>query len=190
MKVTSIDFAIEIDAPKAKAWELLADFGNPHKYVNGILGTRLVTAAPNGLGAVRHCDLPPMMRMRQYIVEEIIEWNEGDSFTYIVNDTTAPITDGRVQWSVSDSTKGCVIRATVQYRPRYGLLGQLINPFLKTQFRKQMSEGLADMQRILEAPASSKASLHLSNSPRTRQRIEPAIDASMSLDNPPVERSV
>ncbi len=158
MKPTEMTFGIGIDASRTKAWELLADFGNPHKYVNGVLDTRMVSAAPNGVGAVRHCDLEPMMTIPQHIVEEIIEWNEGDSYTYIVTDTAAPITDGQVKWSVSDSKKGCVIQAAVQYRPRYGLLGRMINPFLKAQFRKQLSQGLADMKRVLEEEGSHDTS--------------------------------
>ncbi len=158
MKRTEMTLEIGIDAPRVKAWELLADFGSPHKYVNGVLDTRMKTVAPSGVGAVRHCDLQPMMRMRQYIVEEIIEWNEGDSYTYVVTDTAAPITDSQVRWSVSDSRTGCVIRVAVQYRPRFGLVGQLINPFLKVQFRKQLSQGLADMKRALEGAATHETS--------------------------------
>ncbi len=75
---------------------------------------------------------------------------------YIITDTTAPITDGIVEWSVDGDDRRSVIKARVSYRPK-GLLGRLMLPMVRKQFASQMKAGLADMKRHLEAPAAWSA---------------------------------
>ncbi len=105
-----IDVSVTIEASKDAAWALLADYGNPHKYVGGIVDAYLTTEQTSGVGMTRHCTLPRMMMMKQYIVEEISAWDEGKSFAYIVTDTTAPITDGILEWSVDGDDRRSVIK--------------------------------------------------------------------------------
>ena len=94
--------------------------------------------------------------MKQYIVEEISAWDEGTSFAYIVTDTTAPITDGILEWSVDGDDRRSVIKVRGSYRPK-GLMGRLMLPTLRKQFASQMKAGLADMKRHLETPAAWSA---------------------------------
>ncbi len=147
-----IDVSVSVEAPKEAAWALLADYGNPHHYVSGIVSAHLTTEQASGVGTTRYCELPRLMMMKQYIVEEISAWDEGKSFTYIITDTTAPIADASVEWSVDGDDKRSVIRARVLYRPK-GLMGRLMLPILRKQFANQMKTGLADIKRHLEAPA-------------------------------------
>ena len=151
-----INASIAIAAPKHAAWDLLADYGNVHKYVGGVVDAYLTTKQTAGVGMTRYCALPRMMMMKQYIVEEISAWDEGKSFTYLVTDTTAPIADGSLEWSVDGDDRRCVIRSRGTYRPK-GLMGRLMRPILRKQFAKQIDSGLADMKRHLEAPATSRA---------------------------------
>ncbi len=151
-----IDVSVAIAAPKEAAWAVLADYGNVHAYVRGIRDAYLTTEQASGVGMTRYCALPRMMMMKQYIVEEISAWDEGKSFTYVVTDTTAPIADGSLEWSVDGDDRRCVIRARGTYRPK-GLMGRLMLPMLRKQFASQMKAGLADIKRHLEAPAVRRA---------------------------------
>ncbi len=149
-----VDVSVTAEASKAAAWALLADYGNPHNYIDGIVDAYLTTEQTSGVGMTRHCSLPRMMMMKQYIVEEISAWDVGKSFTYIVTDTTAPIADGVVEWSVDGDDRRSVIRARVSYRPK-GLMGWLMLPKLRKQFAHQMKTGLADIKRHLEGRAKA-----------------------------------
>ena len=151
-----IDVSIAVAAPKDAAWAILADYGNVHNYVGGVVDSYLTTEQTDGIGMTRYCALPRKMMMKQYIVEEISAWDEGKSFRYIVTDTTAPIADGSVEWSVDGDEKRSVIRARVSYRPK-GLIGWLMLPKLRKQFAEVMNAGLADLKRHLEASAARPA---------------------------------
>lgn len=151
-----IDEQVQIAAPKAAAWSLLADYGNPQRYVRGIVGAHLTAGPPQGVGATRHCDLPRMMMMRQYIVEEVTEWKEGESFRYEVIETSAPIEDSRVTWSVAGDDRTATIRAVVEFRPK-GILGRTMASMLDAQFRKQICQGLEDMKTFLERNRTAHA---------------------------------
>lgn len=153
-----IDVSVAVAASKEAAWAVLADYGNVHAYVRGILDAYLTTEQVSGVGMTRYCALPRMMMMKQYIVEEITAWDEGRSFTYIITDAAAPITDASVAWSVEGDDRRSRIRARVSYRPK-GLMGRLMAPMMRKQFPKQMNAALADLKKHLEAhaPAHAKA---------------------------------
>ena len=151
-----VDVSVSIQASKQAAWALLADYGNPHTYVGGIVDAYLTTEQTSGVGTTRYCALPRMMMMKQYIVEEISAWEEGKSFSYVITDATAPIADAKVDWSVEGDDRRSVIRAVVSYRSK-GLMGRMMLPKMRKQFAVQMKQALADMKHHLEAPAASRA---------------------------------
>jgi uncharacterized membrane protein len=145
----TITLRIDIDAPKQAAWDLLADYANPHTYVCGITNAYAMSENERGVGAVRYCDLPPLMGMKQNIVEEVTEWVEGESLSYAVTRTTAPVTDGHLTWRVSGDDQRSAIEVDVTYRPK-GVIGKLLRSKLRKEFPKQMREALRDMKRVLE----------------------------------------
>lgn len=151
MTETTMSFHIDVDAPKSAAWELLADFGRPHKYVSGIIDAHLTSTRSTGVGAVRHCDLPPMMMMKQYIVEEITQWDEGETLTYEITDTSSPLKNAHAVWRVTGDETGCRISFKAVYTPS-GIMGWVMSGsgLLRREFKKQLCAGLADMKRILE----------------------------------------
>ena len=63
--------SIVLNTSKHQAWQVLADFGNAHKYFKGIVNSYLTSETESGIGTIRHCDLPSMMGMKQFIDEEI-----------------------------------------------------------------------------------------------------------------------
>ena len=140
---------IAIDVPSEQVWAALADYGRPHDYFTQILDAHILGEQEQGIGAVRHCDLPG--RGNNYIVEEITEWNEGTSFTYVVTDTNAPITDSSVTWSVEPNGSGSIVRAEIHYEPKFGAAGWLMDvAFMNRQFRSGIANGLKSLKTELE----------------------------------------
>lgn len=140
---------ISVNAPKQRSWQLLADYGGVDKYIEGVLNSHLTTDLKQGIGCTRHCDLPKMMTMDQYIVEEVIDWVDGESLTYVVTDTNSPITDGKVKWWVTGDETNSIINADVFYKPR-GIMGMIMSPMLRKIFPEQLNLGLSDMKKYLE----------------------------------------
>ncbi|MBL4900729.1 MAG: SRPBCC family protein [Colwellia sp.] len=141
---------IYLNTSKQEAWNVLADFGNAHKYFDGIIHSHLTGEASTGVGTSRHCELPPMMGMKQYIDEEITDWQEGNEFTYIVTNTAAPIKNGIARWSVEGDEQKSTILVEITYQPK-GIIGFFMQKMLQTEFNKQIMAGLNDIKRKLEA---------------------------------------
>lgn len=146
----TINLSVNINASKQAAWDLLADYGNPHKYVKGIVDAHITSTASTGIGAVRHCDLPSMMGMKQYIVEKITHWKEGESYSYVITDTAAPIKDCDVTWTVTGDAQQSTIAVNITYRTK-GVMGFLMKGMLRKEFPRQLTAGLDDMKVLLEA---------------------------------------
>lgn len=141
--------SIAVNAPKQSAWLLLADYGGVEKYAEGVLNSYLTTERDSGIGCTRHCELPKIMMMNQYIVEEIIDWIDGESFTYAVTDTNSPIKDGKVRWWVTGDDQQSKVNVDVSYQPK-GVMGALMKPVLKRVFPRQIDRALHDIKSYLE----------------------------------------
>ncbi len=76
---------VEIDAPAAKVWDVLADFGNVRIFNPSVTDSHLTGDKQNGIGATRHCDLTVSGAS---IEERIVDWNEGGSYTVDIYDGT------------------------------------------------------------------------------------------------------
>lgn len=145
----SVIQSVELNVSKSEAWGALADFGNAHKYFKSIKNAYLMSTIEQGVGTVRHCDLPSMMGMKQFIDEEITEWTEGQGFTYIVTATAAPIKEGIATWQVSGDDQHSTIHVDIKYKPK-GIMGFMMQGMLRKEFNKQIQVGLDDIKQLLE----------------------------------------
>lgn len=154
MSETTFDEQIEIDASTEAVWAVLGDYGPVSHYVDGVVDSRIVDGPDRGLGATRHCDLPGKPG-RNYIVERIVEWDEGSSFRYEVTDTNAPITNAELRWSVTPAGPRTKLRAEVRYSTKFGLLGRAMNVIvLRRKLRRSITQSLADIKTHIEARAT------------------------------------
>ncbi|OUR79162.1 hypothetical protein A9Q83_04800 [Alphaproteobacteria bacterium 46_93_T64] len=142
--------SVTLNTSKEEAWKVLADFGNAHKYFKGIQNAYLMTEQQSGVGTIRHCDLPSMMGMKQFIDEEITDWVEGEEFTYIVTNTAAPIKDGIARWRVEGDALHATIHVDIRYQAK-GLMGHMMRSMLRKEFNKQIAVGLNDIKELLES---------------------------------------
>ncbi|SFC71354.1 hypothetical protein [Pseudoalteromonas denitrificans] len=59
----TVNQIISLNASKQDAWNVLADFGNAHKYSKGITNSHLMNEVETDVGTTGYCDLPPVMSM-------------------------------------------------------------------------------------------------------------------------------
>lgn len=144
-----IDLEITINAPKQATWEVISDYGNISKYIHGVVSSHITTEKEKGVGSTRHCDFPNMMMMKQYIVEEITDWKEGESFSYKVLKSTAPVMGGNVDWWISGDDTQSTIHVKIRYQTK-GLMGRLMANMVRNQFAEQLNQGLVDIKEHLE----------------------------------------
>jgi carbon monoxide dehydrogenase subunit G len=77
-QLTTFKNQIEIDQPKDKVWQALADFGNICHGHPGVSQSRITSTQKEGVGATRHCDFTMMGASAE---EMISDWNEGKNIT-------------------------------------------------------------------------------------------------------------
>jgi len=77
-----------INQPLDKTWDTVAlGFGNVSDYNPAIRSSKFDSQTKSGVGTKRHCDFEP----KGYIKEEIIEWNDKESFKLKFVETSVPM---------------------------------------------------------------------------------------------------
>ena len=71
---------VEINVPKNKVWEILADFGNVSKWAPIVTQSSAIGSSNQGVGAERSCEIVQMGT----VTEKAVEWDEGNSVKYEV----------------------------------------------------------------------------------------------------------
>ena len=82
-KITTIKREIEINQPKEKVWQALADFGNICHGHPAVSKSYITSAQKEGVGATRHCDFTMMGASAE---EKVVEWNEGKNIKIVVTE--------------------------------------------------------------------------------------------------------
>jgi hypothetical protein len=67
---------------------------------------------------------------KNYIHERVVDWQEGRSYRIEVFGGTVPMDEILAELAVEPEGAGSLLRMPIRYRPRWGLLGRLIEPVL------------------------------------------------------------
>ena len=152
-----VSAAVAIDAPAAKVWSVLADFGNINAFNPNLTNSYLTADTPGGVGATRHCDL---VVPGASIEERVINWVEGESYTVDIYDgarspfakafatlTVAPLDDERAEASMQ-----------IEWKAKGGILSGLFDRGLRSQNRKAVVGVLAGLKHHVEtgSPVSAR----------------------------------
>lgn len=146
--MTKIVYTINIDAPKAESWKVLADYSNLN-WTAGVTSAHYLNDKRAGVGMTRRCNLID----DGYIVERITQWKEGSGFTYVIDDASDPIsTDSYVIWSISGDGKRSKVTFEVNYELKYGVIGDLMNVVMaKRKFSNQIMMFMGELKSHVEA---------------------------------------
>jgi hypothetical protein len=139
-------------ASAARAWDLMSDFGAIDAFNPTLKESHLLEGSCDiGLGVERQCTLKDG---RNYIQERVVDWQEGRSYRIEVFGGTMPLDDILTELAVETLGTGTVLRMTMQYRPRWGLLGRLVEPvLLRPMIRRSMRKVIDGLAEKAEATA-------------------------------------
>jgi len=145
--MTTLIYNIDINASKAKTWAVLADFANLH-WTQTVKKVRYTNEKRGNVGMARHCDLSD----GGYIVERITQWNEGNGYTYAIDDARDPVTpNSYVVWSLSGDDRQSKVTFEVNYQLKYGILGAIMNRLIaKKKFSKQIALFMGELKTHME----------------------------------------
>jgi len=146
MKMTTVSRQIEINAPADEVWGAIADFGGVYKWAPNVTSSYSTTEANGGVGAGRHCEVPGFGG----IDEEIVEWKEGHSYKYQV-ENIGPIGKLVNEWSVTSHGNKSVVTTNVSYRMRFGIMGALMDKLMvRRSIRKAMAQAQDGLKGYVE----------------------------------------
>ena len=105
--MSQIEQTIEIDAPPAAVWAVLADFGAISQWVPLVGHSCLTTARGDGVGATRRVQIA-----RQTLLERVTTWKPGRLLTYTVEGLPPMAGIPLTTWELTPSGDGTRVRLT------------------------------------------------------------------------------
>ncbi len=144
--MSTVTRQVEINVPADEVWRAIADFGGVYKWAPNVASSYSTTEANGGVGAGRHCEVPGFGG----IDEEIVDWKEGHSYKYQV-ENIGPIGKLVNEWSVTSDGDNSLVTTSASYRMRFGLLGALMDRLMvRRSIRKAMMQSQSGLKGYVE----------------------------------------
>ena len=146
---TTFKREIEINRPKEKVWQTIADIGNISHENPAVVESFVTSAKKEGVGATRHCDFT---RLNASAEEKVVEWNEGKSVkteTYELRKIPG-IATMAMEFAVREKGDHAILTGTMEYsmkNPFYDLLNQLV---MKSRNEKLFDSIMAGHKKYIE----------------------------------------
>ncbi|WP_428236435.1 SRPBCC family protein [Gracilimonas sp.] len=134
-----------IDQPLEMVWETVAlGFGNVSDYNPEVKDSRLVSDRRSGIGTRRHCDFPK----KGYIVEEITEWVDKDSFKVKFIESSIPMGFLESKFSFQSREGQTLVIQEFWYRMKapFGWMSRL----MKGKMKSTLESGLLGLENHLK----------------------------------------
>lgn len=140
----------QVNAPLKAVWDSWDDYGNIFRFNPNLKGSFLINnSEASGLGATRQCDLADG---KNYIQERIVGYSPMQSMTIDIFDGTMPLKQAEATFQFSPTTDQTTkVTMTMDFQPKYGLIGKMMVPMMKPQFRKMLDALLKGNAEYVES---------------------------------------
>ncbi len=133
--MAKLTLAKRVDAPIEEVWASWNDFGDIYKFNPSLKHSRLLSDKnqPTGVGSERHCDLADN---KNWIRERIVDHQPLRSITIDAYESSMPLKTMLAKFDFEKiSAQRTRVRMTVEFQPKFGVIGSLMVPIMKRQFR-------------------------------------------------------
>lgn len=129
----------QVNAPISKVWESWDDYANIDKFNPNLKKSFLIGKnGSSGLGATRQCDFEDG---KNFVQERIVEYVPEQKIAVDIYNGSIPLKTAKAEISMksigSDRTE---LTFTMHFVPKMGLLGKMMVPMMKPQFRKALTK--------------------------------------------------
>lgn len=127
-----------VNAPVTAVWDSWNDYANIDSFHPGVQKSYLLGgSADTGLGALRQCDFTDG---KTFLKEEIVGYEKNKRMEINIIGTNAPIKDAHATFEFQAlNSKQSKVTMTMMFTPKFGLLGRMMVPLMKMQFRKGLT---------------------------------------------------
>ncbi len=138
-----------VKAPLADVWASWDDYANIYRFNPNLTKSYLIgDNGDTGLGATRQCDLADG---KNYIRERIIEHRPQQRIVVDIYEGTLPLKKAQGEISMRALNPAeTELSFTIRFTPKLGLLGRLMVPMMKPQFRKSIVNLVDGNQAFVE----------------------------------------
>ncbi len=139
----------EVNAPLADLWQSWDSFDEIYRF-NPVINQSplLPRSAPTGMGAERVCK---HIDGKTYLKERIIGYQPEEHIVVDIFDANLPLKKAVVTLDfVALSPDQSRVTMRISFTPKFGPVGWLIAPLMKSQFRKGLSDLLSSNARFVE----------------------------------------
>lgn len=138
-----------VNAPVEAVWAAWDDFGNIAAFNPNLSASRLLANQTTGKGATRQCDLKDGVN---HIRERIVDYVPQSRMVVDIYDGTMPLKAAVATITLApQSDARTKVEMTMEFTPKFGLLGALMVPMMKPQFSKMLQALLAGNADFVEA---------------------------------------
>lgn len=137
-----------INASTSKIWTVLSDYSNIQVFHPNVEYVDQLSEDDRGLGAKRRCNFYD----KTSAVEEIIDWNEGKSFTVVITEAVMPVVEATAIMGVNKIDEHhSQVFLEMTYTPKWGILGKIIDVvMLRMAMRRIFAQVLKGLQHHVE----------------------------------------
>ncbi len=145
-----------IDAPVQKTWSVLADIENIPLWAESVLSAQCTGRINRGVGAERVCKLKGGIEIR----ETWVDWQEGQSFTYIGYNLPI-VKSAKNRWSVMEDNGKSRLTSESEAVFKGGIFGVFLERLMRIVTAKMAADSLAAFKYLVEngKPFKGKHSL-------------------------------
>ena len=147
-----LENSIRIDTTPDKVWSVLASLDALAKYDPGVTKSEIVSAAKEGPGAARRCDLTP----GGWFKERVTDWRPGEALSFELYECSLPVRRLRHSYTLVPEGGATVVRQRMEYALKLGPLGKLLDAVM---VRRKWDAGikgfLSGLKRFAEADQRS-----------------------------------
>lgn len=145
-----------IEASVQRTWEALSDLEKISDWSEVILSSTCNGDQKRGVGAERVCSL----KNNVTIIERVLEWNEGESFTY--EGFNLPLVNrAKNTWSVKEVNGKTLLTTESELVLKGGVLGRILEPIMFFMAKKMGADSIAALKYLVEngAPYTGRHSV-------------------------------
>lgn len=139
-----VETTLRVNAPAQKVWQTLADFSSVQRFSSKVESSPIIGETSGGLGTKRKCTFYD----KSTVVEEIVEYHEGESFRIELSEYSLPLKSMTAQMKVTpvddnSSEVSFGMDYVVKFGPAGWLMGQLMMKPMMRGVTKDVLRGLA-----------------------------------------------
>ncbi len=139
---------IDINAPVSDVWKALAKLDDVQNFVDSVTKSYYSSEQKEGVGAQRTCEVKGFGTL----VEEIVEWKDGETLTYTVEGMPSIVKHAQSTWRLERTNHfKTTVSVTSSMETRYGVFGALVEKFgMKPRITRLLQDALAQFKEHVE----------------------------------------